>query len=315
MKKITATLIFAIFATGVSVTLATIITSPTYQFLAVWIGGSGAAATSASYKNTGSIGQPMGGAAITSANYKLHGGFIQQFPLSESRTSSASVNTSQTVTLTVNPPSGLISATVSAGTFGEAVTVTAQVPSSFAPTNSNITSLSGTQVGLELTSDKSLQPQKLITVVLHYRDSDIQGMDETRLRVAYYIPSEGRWVPLDSTVDAANNTITTRAGSFGIFQIVQMSPASGLEEAFVYPNPLRPGRGDTEMHLTKLPEEATVNIFTLAGELVREISTDNTGEAIWDGLNGDGDTVASGVYLALIKHGADTKTLKLAVQR
>ena len=315
MKKITAALIFTAFATGVSVTLATIITSPSYQFLAVWVGGSGSAATSTSYKHTGSIGQPMGGTATTSANYKLHGGFIQQFPLSQSGTSSASVNPGQAATLTINPPSGSISISIPVGTFDEAVTVTASIPTSFAVANSNLASLNGTQVGVELASDKSLQLQQPVTVTLHYRDFDIQGMDESRLRVAYYIPSEGRWVPLDSTIDAANNSITARAGITGIFRIVEMTAASDAQSVFVYPNPLRFGRGHTEMHLTKLPEGVTVQIFTLAGELVRDLRTDATGEARWDGKNGDGESVASGTYLALVKNGSDTKTLKLAVER
>ena len=315
MKKIVPAFIFMIVATGVSVTLATIITSPSYQFLAVWVGGSGSAATSASYKNTGSIGQPMGGAATTSTNYKLHGGFIQQFPLSESGTSSASVNPSQGVTLAINPPSGLISVSMPAGTFGEAVTVTLLIPTSFAVGTSNIASLNATGVGVEWSNDKSLQLQQSVTMTLHYRDSDIQGMNESRLRLAYYIPSENRWVPVDSTVDLANNTITARAGIMGIFQIVEMTAETGVGSAFVYPNPLRFGRGQTEMHLTKLPEGVTVRIFTLAGELVRDLRTDVTGEAIWNGKNGDGDGVASGTYLALVKSGSDTKTLKLAVER
>jgi hypothetical protein len=315
MKKNALLIIGMTLATGATVALATIITSPSYQFLAVWVGGSGAAAASSSYQNTGSFGQPVAGAAAVSTNYKLHGGFIQQFPVSESGTSTASVDLGQAVTVTVNPPSGLIIASLPGGSFTEAVTVTAQIPVSFAAASSNIASLNGTQVGVDLINDKSLTAQKPVTITFHYRDSDIQGMEESRLRVAYYIPSEGRWVPVESTVDAANNTITTQHGVFGLLRVVEMLPASKAGAAFVYPNPFRPAKGHTQMHFTQLPEGAPLRLFTLAGELVRELPTDNAGEAVWDGRNGGGELVVSGVYLVHIRYGSETQTLKIAVER
>lgn len=70
------------------------------------------------------------------------------------------------------------------------------------------------------------------------------------------------------------------------------SAARDLDEVLAYPNPyiIKYGHETVRFNYSGLAE---VRIFTLAGELVREIPIN--GE--WDGRNADGEAVASGIYL------------------
>jgi len=76
---------------------------------------------------------------------------------------------------------------------------------------------------------------------------------------------------------------------------------------FAFPNPAK--RSTTFRFKTALPGlEAQVRIFDIAGTLVREITgSDMTSpqsgiyHATWDLRNSDGDGVASGVYLFIVK--------------
>jgi hypothetical protein len=81
------------------------------------------------------------------------------------------------------------------------------------------------------------------------------------------------------------------------------SPARSITFNTPYPNPVNFGAGETVEFVVILNEPATVyvDIFTLAGDLVR--STATTGDVwppaafAWDGRNEAGRPVASGLYL------------------
>ncbi len=62
-------------------------------------------------------------------------------------------------------------------------------------------------------------------------------------------------------------------------------------------------------------EDSTIQIFTIAGELVREIRVETLPQR-WDVHNSSGEKVASGIYVYLIKYPAGNKKMgKLAVIR
>ncbi len=97
----------------------------------------------------------------------------------------------------------------------------------------------------------------------------------------------------------------------GVCKLVcpDIPPGDELEDILVYPNPFL-SRYNV-LTFRKLPKNATVRIFTLNGELIREIKTN-----IWDGKNQNGDKVSSGVYIYLIQtEDGRTTTGKLAVIR
>ena len=97
---------------------------------------------------------------------------------------------------------------------------------------------------------------------------------------------------------------------------MQAAPAGSLSGAAIkiFPNPVRPSQGQT-MKFTGLPAGAVIKLYTFQGELVRELAADASGIAQWNARNSANQPVASEVYLALIKAGSDTKTLKVMVER
>ena len=89
-------------------------------------------------------------------------------------------------------------------------------------------------------------------------------------------------------------------------------PAQALN---VFPNPVRPSRGQTEVVFDELAPNSKITIFTIMGVLVRELHAGAGPLFRWDMKNDDGTDVASGVYVYLIESGGGTATGKLAVIR
>ena len=81
--------------------------------------------------------------------------------------------------------------------------------------------------------------------------------------------------------------------------VTVLTAEEDLKGVIVYPNPFKPGH--SEINFAHLTAEATIKIFDIAGELVRKIEEqDGDGRAVWDGKNGRGKKVASGIYIYLI---------------
>ncbi|MFH1859818.1 MAG: PEGA domain-containing protein, partial [bacterium] len=100
--------------------------------------------------------------------------------------------------------------------------------------------------------------------------------------------------------DTRGGTITT----------VLLLDSSISEQVLVYPNPYYADKHNT-IFFNHLSKNFTIQIFTITGELVREIY-----EKEWDVRNSTGEKVASGIYIYLIKDSSgDKKAGKLAVIR
>ncbi len=89
-----------------------------------------------------------------------------------------------------------------------------------------------------------------------------------------------------------------------------------------YPNPWKPGTGGTHdaagITFSGIPGAATIDIYTVSGELVRtiRIAASAGGVAVWDGQRDSGGKAGSGIYLAAIKIATGgSKTIKVAVER
>jgi ligand-binding sensor domain-containing protein len=90
------------------------------------------------------------------------------------------------------------------------------------------------------------------------------------------------------------------------------APAKNLSEVIPFPNPFVIEDGLEMLTFDRLPYLATVRIFTVSGELIREIKSSNQ----WDGRNKSGELVASGVYLFYVQDSSGKSTLgKIAVIR
>jgi len=76
-------------------------------------------------------------------------------------------------------------------------------------------------------------------------------------------------------------------------------PNASCDSIQVYPNPFIPPQGHRRVTFEKVPDGSTIRIYTMSGELVKEIEVVNT-LAHWDGRNNLGENVRSGVYIFAI---------------
>lgn len=91
-----------------------------------------------------------------------------------------------------------------------------------------------------------------------------------------------------------------------------IAPAKDLTQVTPYPNPFIIREGLEKLTFDRLPYQAKIRIYTVAGELVREI---NYGDK-WDGRNKAGVLVAGGIYLFYVSDPSGEKAMgKIAVIR
>jgi len=90
--------------------------------------------------------------------------------------------------------------------------------------------------------------------------------------------------------------------------------ASDLTGLIVYPNPVEPARGHTEVTFEALTEEVTIRIFTLSGELVRRVELSYQYSWSWNLKNEQGEDVARGGYVCLVTNTAgEIKRVKIVI--
>jgi len=162
------------------------------------------------------------------------------------------------------------------------------------------------------------------TITLSYEDSDqddiVDGtsppLREKTLKVYWLNESHSLWVKLsDSVVDTDSNCVSARTFHFSIFSLHGVG-TTDLSDAYAYPVPFIPSRGDSGITFTNISPLCTIKIYTLNGELVRTIEhTSGETSHSWDVTNDRGDRLGSGVYLYLIKNNKNKKKGKLIIIR
>ena len=134
---------------------------------------------------------------------------------------------------------------------------------------------------------------------------------------AYTVADAGGW----GSVLTSSGTL----GQYGVELEVFVDPAAGPGQPSAYPNPSTEGFY-IGFDVCGGPLDAELSVFDLSGHPVyneRRYGLENgvyrapvPGEAFhWDGSDTGGDTVAAGVYVALLKLGDDVHLLKLAAVR
>lgn len=168
-----------------------------------------------------------------------------------------------------------------------------------------------------------LESRDLVSAIppIRTRTLSLRVLDETH-RLWVKIPA--------SQVDLERKTVTAPFTRFSVFALMGNADGSAAD-AFVFPNPWRPhgpqagngsGQTGTEsggMIFTNLPSECSIRVYTLSGELVRDLHHSDVISSIaqerWDGTTTHGDHVASGVYLWRVESSMDGKNGKLMIIR
>ncbi|MCG2724825.1 MAG: four helix bundle protein [Elusimicrobia bacterium] len=136
------------------------------------------------------------------------------------------------------------------------------------------------------------------TLTLPYTDAEIDGMNESNLRI--YTLSEGTWLMANtSKVLPDENKVIAEVKHFSLFRIMEYIPSGDLmskNSVYTYPNP---AKGDNLTFKFHLADKAfvTVEIYNVAGEKVAKLEKANcpagiVSEILWDIKN-----YASGVYI------------------
>jgi hypothetical protein len=210
------------------------------------------------------------------------------------------------------PADGPVRMDLPARSFSEGLDLTLSSLGAFPPSGGGLT---GVGSGVEVRVSKSLPLQREVSLSVSYPASKAAGLDESLFILARYDEVRGAWVPLPSSADASSRRVLGKTSHLSVFQIVQGSPSGSVASARAFPNPLRPSQGHGSMTFADLPSFARLRIYTLAGELVKDVSANAAGIASWDGTNSAGNDAASGVYFVLAQSGGERRVFKVAVQR
>ncbi len=224
------------------------------------------------------------------------------------------IDKSNTVSFTAYAQTGEINVDVPAGTFSDNVTIRVSSPTILPP--STVKELTLTNVGVEIEVLEGKPLNKDITITMDYRDTDVMGLNEATLIIAYYDSDSSKWVEIPSTAYPDENKVDCMTRHLSIFAIMEKYVSiKTLDNAFVYPSPYKPG-SDTEFDdprtepgivFANLTPQFKLMIFNVAGELVfeHEESKNEEGTYLLD-TEGAGGPVASGVYIYVITNPADT---------
>lgn len=99
-------------------------------------------------------------------------------------------------------------------------------------------------------------------------------------------------------------------------EMTAVEPATAISSIALSPNPVYLPE-HRQVEIRGLVEESTVKVLTVYGKVLRQFPAQGGGRALWDCTDGEGRTVASGIYI-IVAHdrtGAQTGTAKVAVIR
>ncbi|MEK7813809.1 MAG: T9SS type A sorting domain-containing protein, partial [Candidatus Desantisbacteria bacterium] len=151
-----------------------------------------------------------------------------------------------------------------------------------------------------------------ITITIPYADS-MKVMEDTlqMYRLVY-----GKWelVEGEQIQDVVKNCVSAQVNAFSVFALIGETSPTDFSQLLVFPNPFQPGKGDNVVNFANLPDNTTISIYNLTGELAWEKQGIISGSTSWNGRNDAGEPVASGTYIYVIRNAnGNKKTGKVAV--
>lgn len=205
-----------------------------------------------------------------------------------------------------------ITMTVPAGAFTSDTFVAI---SSFDAVGDNVCN-SPADIGISLVTVPSNQePLKPVSLTLSYQASELGSIPATQAALERFDPTSNSCIPLETSVNTAEETLTATLNHFSQYQVNQVAPAATSDFTQIFPNPFYPSRGNGYVTFSNMPAAAHLTIYTIRGEKVWDTTSNGSGLAIWTGINHRGRSVASGVYFAVVDDGSHAHVYKLAVVR
>ncbi|MFH1824863.1 MAG: IPT/TIG domain-containing protein [Candidatus Firestonebacteria bacterium] len=156
-------------------------------------------------------------------------------------------------------------------------------------------------------TEAEISDGKSLSLTMSYSGID-DSVIEKKFRTVR-LNNEGKWeyVSSDCNVDTANKEVETAVSSLSIFRIVQyVEPSNNLNDVVVYPNPIDFSLGTGVVKFVNLTANPRLRVYTISGELVKEILPDtignsgNDGRIEFDGKNEVGEVIKRGIYIFLI---------------
>lgn len=189
----------------------------------------------------------------------------------------------------------------------------------FTPGSISDQNIKPSALGIAIELSVSTQPASAVTLLFNYTASDISGLDPTRLAIVRLDDTGSGYTLLPSTPTPSSNSVvasTMHLSSFTLVQYTATPVVNTTGSPLAYPLPFNPLRHTQGMTIKNLSADTQVSLFNIVGQLIRRITVPASGTAVWDGRNDAGKTVASGIYIALVKDQAQkTQRLKIAVEK
>ncbi len=141
-----------------------------------------------------------------------------------------------------------------------------------------------------------------------------------------YRPNASIWKAVYNTSNSPllNNQVTDIAidvqtgliyigtsGGLSIMESGVEAPSEDLSDVEAYPNPVVVAAGDNALYFKRVPADATISIFSVAGDLVYELELSLQDH--WDLKNSKGGSVAGGIYIFHVRSKNASGTGKFAI--
>jgi hypothetical protein len=124
------------------------------------------------------------------------------------------------------------------------------------------------------------------------------------------------WIKIPgSHIDAANKLVVAVTYNLGMIAVMG-SASDDVSNVIAFPVPFVAKKHD-KISFRNLPDSGSIKIYTVSGELVKEISfgPGRPDPLPWDVKNSDGQNLGADVYLYHVTSGENKKTGKIVIVR
>lgn len=180
---------------------------------------------------------------------------------------------------------------------------------------------------LDAETGKAIEPAVFngpVTISVPYKKSVVlsQGWNEEELGIYYF---DGiKWLAIGGVVDRTNTIVKARVFHFTVFRVSKARSANkGEFNVTVNPAVFTPNtdgindsvRFDFVLGDDLLGKDGIITIYDAGGKVVKVIGTQQATSVVWDGSDGTGGLLESGLYLYVVSMSGKTQTGSVVIAR